>query len=90
MWTETKDIDAVEQPVQLAPREGHHEIAFVGPWEAGLLESLHPQYEATAFPIEKLHAIAGSSVIPHTDLVPSLLSIAGIRCTGNACRCSGV
>lgn len=58
--------------------------------EAAPLEALRVQRKPRLIPDENLYVVPGSSVIPHTDLVPSLLSIAGIRCTGSECRCSVV
>jgi hypothetical protein len=51
------------------------------------LEALVPKDEAVALPHQDLELITGSSVIPHTDLAPLLLSIAGIRYTASRYRC---
>jgi hypothetical protein len=57
------------------------------PHEASALQALGKQTQPIATPPQNLYPIAGSSVIPHTDLAPLLLSIAGIRYTASRYRC---
>ena len=59
MRSDTKQINPIEQPVELATRHRDHRFgSILRPREALLHQSLVPKHEATAFPVQDLHLVA--------------------------------
>ena len=59
MRLQLKEIDAVQQPVELATRHCDHRFgSILRPGEALLLQSLVPKHETTALPVQDLQLVA--------------------------------
>ena len=58
MRAPAREVEAVEQPVQLLAAQRHRRALAARPVEALALQALHPQHEAAALPVQDLHPVA--------------------------------
>ena len=78
MWLEMKDIDPVQKPVKLPPRQLYR-LSFTSTWprKPMLLQPLVPQHEAIALPVQNLELVP-LAIAEHEQLCAERVELQGV------------